>query len=168
MKKLIVTIFCLCMALHLQAQDKLKDSVQIEKQLAAMLASWNSHDYSTMDSYITQDCDWINIVGMWWKNAAEVKHAHQYYHNNMFKNTSMVKKKVKISFLAQDVALVHFISGIGSFETPDGKTVPAMDDIATLIFIRQNNKWLLRAGENVQIDPVAQQFDPVKTLTNNR
>lgn len=165
MKKLIILILCLYASMTLQAQDRTKDSISIVKQIDAMVASWNSHDYSNMESYVTEDCEWINIVGMWWKNSHQVQHAHQSYHNNMFKNTSMVKKKVKISFLAPDVALVHFISSIGSFKTPDGKTVPAMDDLATLIYIRKNENWLLRAGENVQIDPLAQQFDPVKTLT---
>lgn len=155
-----------CMAL--QAQDRTKDRINIESQIDAMVSSWNRHDYSDMENYISKDCEWINIVGMWWKNSREVKHAHQTYHNSMFKNTSMVKRAVKIRFLAPDVALVHFISGVGSFKTPGGNIVPEMDDLATLIYIRQNDKWLLRAGANVQIDPGAQQFDPVKTLAGVR
>lgn len=147
-----------------QAQDRNKDSISIVRQIDAMAASWNRHDFSDMENYISKDCEWINIVGMWWKNSREVKHAHQSYHNTMFKNTSIINKGAKISFLAPDVALVHSITGVGSFITPGGDTVPEMDDLATLIFIRQNNKWLLRAGQNVQIDQRAQQFDPVKTL----
>jgi uncharacterized protein (TIGR02246 family) len=164
MKKLLTLIVCLAISIAVQAQNRTKDSIGIITQIDAMVASWNRHDYSDMEKYITKDCEWINIVGMWWKNAREVKHAHQTYHNSMFKKTSMVKKAVKVSFLAPDVALVHLTSGIGSFTTPDGTSVPALDDLATLIFVRQSNKWLLRAGENVQINPRAQQSDPLKTL----
>ncbi len=164
MKNLLTLIVCLTSSIAVQAQDRTKDSISIVHQIDAMVSSWNRHDYSDMEKYISKDCEWINIVGMWWKNSQEVQHAHQAYHKSMFKNTSMVKKQVKIRYLAENVALIHLISGVGSFITPEGTTVPEMDDLATLIYIRQKDKWLLRAGANVQIDPMAQQFDPVKTL----
>jgi len=34
--------------------------------------------------------------------------------------------------------------------------------VEEFFYIRENNKWLLKAGENVQINPRAQQFDSVK------
>ena len=78
------------------------------------------------------------------------------------------REKERLSFLSKDIALVHFKSNVSSFQTPDGATVPAMDELATLIYIRENNKWLLRAGENVQINPGAQQFDPVKAMPGKK
>lgn len=165
MKKIITMLACLTLSFSMQAQDKKTDSISIIKQLDAMVASWNKHDYSDMESYISKDCEWVNIVGMWWKNAEQVKYAHQFYHDRMFKATTMVKKAAKVSFLSDDIALVHFKSNVSSFKTPDGASVPAMDELATLIYIRQNGKWLLRAGGNVQINPAAQQFDPIKSMT---
>ena len=168
MKRIIVLLAFFVAGFQLQAQDKITDSISIVKQLDAMVSSWNRHDYADMENYISKDCEWVNIVGMWWKNAAEVKFAHQFYHDRMFKGTTLLKKAVKMSFLSKDIALVHFKSNVSSFQTPDGATVPAMDELATLIYIRENNKWLLRAGENVQINPGAQQFDPVKAMPGKK
>ena len=168
MKRIIVLLAFLVAGFQLQAQDKTADSLSIVKQLDAMVSSWNRHDYADMENYISKDCEWVNIVGMLWKNAAEVKFAHQFYHDRMFKGTTLLKKAVKMSFLSKDIALVHFKSNVSSFQTPDGATVPAMDELATLIYIRENNKWLLRAGENVQINPGAQQFDPVKAMPGKK
>lgn len=168
MKKIVVLLALLGTAFLAQAQTKTTDSISIIKQIDAMVASWNRHDYSDMEDYISEDCEWVNIVGMWWKNADEVKFAHQFYHDRMFKTTTLVKKDVKISFLAPDIALVHFKSNVSSFKSPTGATVPAMDELATLIYIRRNDNWLLRSGENVQINPVAQQFDPVKTMQKRK
>lgn len=168
MKRIIILLAFLSAGFQLQAQDKTADSLSIVKQLDAMVSSWNRHDYADMENYISKDCEWVNIVGMWWKNAAEVKFAHQFYHDRMFKGTTLLKKAVKMSFLSKDIALVHFKSNVSSFQTPDGATVPAMDELATLIYIRENNKWLLRAGENVQINPGAQQFDPVKAMPGKK
>jgi hypothetical protein len=36
---------------------------------------------------------------MWWKNAKQVKYAHQFYHDRMFKGTTMVKKAAKVGNL---------------------------------------------------------------------
>ena len=153
--------------LLVKAQDRKVDAANIEKQVDAMVNSWNKHDHSDMKNYTTLDCEWINIVGMWWKNAKEVEFATQAYHNTMFKYTPMAKKKVTVSFLSDDVALVHFLSRLGSFVTPDGKSKPAGDNLATLIYVKKSGTWLLRAGENVEIDTIANKFDPVKLMPRN-
>jgi hypothetical protein len=36
--------------------------------------------------------------------------------------------------------------------------------LATLVYVKQNGKWLMTAGENVFIVPEVQQFDPVKQM----
>jgi hypothetical protein len=35
------------------------------------------------------------------------------------------------------------------------------------VYVKQNGKWLMTAGENVVIDKEAQQFDPVKQMPKN-
>jgi hypothetical protein len=52
----------------------------------------------------------------------------------------------------------------GGGPLPDGTKPKINDDIATLVFVKQNEKWLLTAGENVHIDKNAQQSDPVKQM----
>ena len=106
----------------------------------------------------------MNIVGIWWQGGKAVKFAHQFYHDRMFKHTSLLKKSTKLSFLSTDVALVQLYSHIGSFTAPDGKIMPDGDDLATLVYVRKNGQWLLRAGENVVVNPEAQQFDPAKQM----
>ena len=157
----LATIFCGFTSL---AQNKKADAQAIEKQVDAMVTSWNNHSYKDMDKYTTADCDWVNIVGMWWKNRKEVQFAHQAYHDKMFKKTPMQKKSATIRFVSPTVALVHFTSHVGSFVTPDGHQMPEADDLALLVFVKQNGKWLMTAGENVVIDPMAQKNDPVKYM----
>lgn len=147
-----------------KAQDRGADSSAIEKQVDAFFASWNRHDFSDMETYITPDCDWVNIVGLWWKDSKQVKFAHQFYHDRMFRNTPSSKKSITISFLSSDVALVHLLSHIGTFTAPNEQVMPEADDLATLIYVKKGEKWFLRAGENVVVNPAAQQFDPVKQM----
>ena len=147
-----------------QAQSSSIDKQAIEKQVDAMINSWNKHDYSDMKSYTTEDCDWVNIVGMWWKNQKEMEFAHQAFHEKMFKNTSLTKKNISIRLVREDVALVHLYSRVGSFTTPDGHAMPEADDLALLVYVKNNGTWLLTSGENLVVDDRAQASNPVNRM----
>lgn len=162
MKKTTLLVMVILLGLTVRAQQgRTADAKAIEKQVDAMVSSWNNHNHSDMKNYTTADFDWVNIVGMWWKNRKEVQYSTQFYHEIMFKTTNMAKVSVNTRFINPTTALVHFKSRIGKFVTPDGHEMPEGNDLALLVFVKQNGKWLMTAGENVSIDPMAQKNDPV-------
>lgn len=161
MKYTLALLGFILLGLSTRAQTKNAEVTAIEKQVDAMVGSWNKHDYSDMKTYATEDCSWVNIVGMVWKDRKEVEYAHQFYHTNMFKQTTMTKKGVAVRLLNPSTALVHFKSYVSEFATPSGQKMPGNDNIALLVFVKQKGTWLLTAGENVVIDPQAQKHDPV-------
>src|SRR6187401_134360 len=85
----------------------------VEAQIDAFIASWNKHDFSDMKNYVAEDCDFINIVGMHWKGREDIQYAHQTYHDQFFKNTTMEKRSVRVRFLKPDVAIAHLLWHIG-------------------------------------------------------
>lgn len=162
MKKIFLLSACILFGLTIHAQQgKISDAKAIEQQVDAMVNSWNKHDFSDVKDYTTPDYDWVNIVGMWWKNRKEVQYSTQFYHKIMFNTTPMSKIKVDTRFITPTTAVVHFRSRVGKFVTPDGHEMPQNDELALLVFVKQKGKWLLTAGENVIIDPQAQKNDPV-------
>ena len=164
MKSTLTFLAIILSVFSVKAQTKNADVIAIEKQVDAMVNSWNTHNHSDMKSYCTTDCSWVNIVGMWWKNLEEVQYSTQFYHTNMFKHTTMTNKGVFVRIINPTTALVHFKSYVSEFTTPDGHKIPGSDDIALLVYVKQNGTWLLTAGENVVIDPAAQKNDPVLYL----
>jgi len=175
MKKIIITIVLLVIGKMIFAQDTTKDKAEINAQVDAVVYSWNHHNYDDMKNYTTENTDWVNVVGMWWKGRKESQYAHQFYHNTIFKTSVGEKKSVAIRFITNDVAIVHVEWHFSDPNppspplppSPDGKPLPPNDDLATLVFVKQNGKWLMTAGENVHIDKNAQQFDPVKQMPKN-
>jgi len=161
MKKILILLAMLLPVMSATAQSKTADVKAIEKQVDAMVNSWNRHDYSDMKNYCTEDCSWVNIVGMWWKNLKEVQYSTQFYHTNMLKNTTMKNKGVFVRVINPTTAIVQFKSFVTAFTTPNGEKIPGSDDLALLVFVKQDGKWLMAAGENVVIDPFAQKNDPV-------
>jgi uncharacterized protein (TIGR02246 family) len=161
-KTLITTVFLLISGLMF-AQDHNKDEAAINKQVDAMINSWNKHNYDDLKDYTTENTDWVNGVGMWWKGRKESQYAHQIYHNTIFKESILEKQSVAIRFVTKDVAIVHIYWHFSAFTAPDGKKDPS-DCIATIVYVNQNGKWLMTAAENLAIVKEVQQFDPVKTM----
>ncbi len=143
------------------AQNNLSNSKAIEQKIDEIIASWNNHDYSDMGNYATEDCDWVNIKGMWWKGRKEVEYAHQVYHQTIFKNSVLKKNGTTIRFITKDVAVVHLSWRTSAFTTPSGNQVPEGDDLATLVFVKKSGKWLLTAAENVDVVEASQKNNPV-------
>ena len=150
------------------AQDRTKDEAAINKQIDAMVYSWNNHNYDDLKSYATEETDWVNVVGMWWKGLKQSQYSHQFYHNSFLKTSVCEKRSVTIRFVTKDVAVVHLAWHFsGGDPTPDGKPPQPFDDLATLVYVKQNGKWLMTAGENVHVDKGAQPFDPVNQMPKN-
>ena len=166
MKNFILTISLSFLSFALFAQDK-TDEQAIKNQLSAFFISWNNHNFDDMKNYTTDDVDWVNVVGMWWKGRKEVQFAHQAYHNTMFKNVPLEQKQSTIRFITPDVAVVHMVSYYGEFTTPGGGKAGKTDDMATLVFLKKNGKWLITAGENVMVDAMAKPHDPVLQMPKN-
>lgn len=133
------------------------DEKQIQSQVAQMVSDWNTQEFQNMDSYMTDDVEWVNIVGMWWKGRAEVKAAHQGNFGAFFKGVPFTQKSLKTRFLTKDVAVATLISSVDEFFPPDGidhgnNKMPASDDILTLVFVKKNGKWLIASGQNTVVD----------------
>ena len=175
MKTLLTTTVLLLGCIMMFAQDTSKDEAAINKQVDAIIYSWNNHNYDDIKKYATEDTDWVNVVGMWWKGRKESQYAHQVYHNTIFKTSICEKKSVVVRPITKDVAIAHVTWQFSDPNpplpplppSPDGKRLPPNEDLATLVFVKQNGKWLLTAGQNVHIDKQAQQFDPVKQMPKN-
>ncbi len=82
----------------------------------------------------------------------------------MFKNVALEQKQVAIRFITKDVALAHVVWHYGEFTTPDGRKAGNTDDMATLVYVKENGKWLLTAAENVPVDEKAKPYNPVKQM----
>ncbi|MDR6942271.1 SgcJ/EcaC family oxidoreductase [Mucilaginibacter pocheonensis] len=170
MKKTLLTITVLLTNGLIFAQDRSKDEAAINKQVDAIVYSWNHHNYNDLKNYATEHTDWVNVVGMWWKGRKESQYAHQAYHNTIFKTSVCEKRSVEIRFLTKDVALAHIVWHFYDPQNtplPDGKNPGPTDGLATVVYVKQHGKWLMEAGENVVIDTAAQQFDPVKQMPKN-
>ncbi|RFS17056.1 SgcJ/EcaC family oxidoreductase [Emticicia sp. C21] len=162
--KIMLVFLGMVLSFDVFSQSKTADEMAVEKQVDAMIASWNNHDYSDIANYTTEDASWVNIVGMWWKNRKEVKFAHQAYHERMFKTVRLTKNWIETRKIAPDVMIAHVNTHVGAFQTPAGDLKPEADNLLLAVFVKKGGKWLLTAAENVEIVADAKANDPVKFM----
>ncbi len=138
------------------------DEQAIRNGVSAWEASWNKHDMNEMATLLTEDSEWVNVVGMWWRGRSDVRQAHVVYHDTIFKDTAYHAQAVAVRFVTPDVAIASVRWKKGSFVAPNGVTYPGAEDMMSMLWVRQSGKWLIALGHNTPIDANAQQFNPIK------
>ena len=140
-----------------------QDAAQIHAALQGMNDAWNRHDMTAFVSYMADDVEWVNVVGMWWKGKAQVYQAHQAYHQTIFKDRQLHQpERVELKLLTPDCILVTMIARADGFTTPSGHVEPPGRSVLTELFVKRGERWLLAQGHNTTIVEDAQRSNPVK------
>lgn len=137
------------------------DQAAVRAWLDNCAASWATADAERMFDKAVDDVEWVNIVGMHWRGKAQVVAVHDLYLNTMFRGVPLSLESIEsVRAVGPDVVIAVVRWSVGQFSPPDGSIVPAADDRMTLVFRRTQRGLSLVHGANVQIDAVAERFDP--------
>jgi len=127
------------------------DRRQIEQLAAGFTDSWNKHDMAQFARLFTQDADFVNVVGMWWKNREEIQKAHAYSHSSFFKNSRLSGEIAALKFLRPDTATVHILWELVGQVEPDGSVGQPRKGILLLVCGKSDGAWLIQAAQNTDI-----------------
>lgn len=137
------------------------DEQAVRGVVSAYETAWNRHDMAEFGRLFTEDAEWVNIVGMWWRGRADVQKAHQAFHEVMFRDVPLHFTDVAVRTVAPGVAVAIGTIQMGDYTTPGGHTVRDTRDRMTLVMVQRDGRWKIVSGHNTVIDPVAARHDPV-------
>ena len=140
----------------LTAEDKQGIATTIDH----FVEGWKLRDMEEFGSALTDDCDWVNIVGMHWHGKQQVVSAHKRLLETRYKGVNIHDQGHDETEIAPGVAIVIWRSQVDDFTTPEGQRVTAMRTMGTLVMVKVNGKWLIRSGQNSTIDEMAARHDP--------
>lgn len=145
-----------------KAQNHTQDEAGIRQTMEQFTSDWNKNNFSDMKDYLTADCNWVNVVGMRWNGLKEVQFAHQAFADTMFKGVKLKTLGSDIHVLTNDIAIAYWRSHIGTYYINQGK-VKAGDGeaLATIVFVKQKGKWMIRSTQNVDVVEEAAPHNPV-------
>jgi uncharacterized protein (TIGR02246 family) len=124
-----------------------------EDVATAFADAWNRHDISSFAELFTQDANFVNVVGMWWKNRDEIEGAHRATHDTIFRNSRLEGKVSSVVELAADIASVHYTWTLTGASAPDGSQAGTREGILLLIVQKGQSGWLVRVAQNTDIVP---------------
>lgn len=120
--------------------------------------AWNARDATALAALFAEDADFVNVVGLWWHNRADIKKAHAYGLSTFFKNSTLSARRVETRLIRENVATVHVrwrLSG------QTGKSGEVLDDrTAIMMFVAEKrvSSWIVVAAQNTDIVPGAETY----------
>ncbi len=127
------------------------DQAQIEELVTAFTDSWNTHDMTRFARLFARDADFVNVVGMWWKNRQEIEKAHVYSHSTFLKNSRLTGNLAALKFLRPDLATAHVLWELAGQIEPDGTVGKPRQGILLLVCARDDASWVVHAAQNTDI-----------------
>jgi uncharacterized protein (TIGR02246 family) len=127
------------------------DHNEIERLAALFTESWNRHDMAQFAQLFVHDADFVNVVGMWWKNREEIKKAHAYSRSTFFKNSRLTGEIAALKFLRPDIATMHILWELVGQLEPDGTVGQPRKGILLLVCAKRDGSWLIQAAQNMDI-----------------
>lgn len=140
-----------------------EDQAAVRAWLDNCAEAWAAGDAVRMFDSASDDVEWVNIVGMHWRGKTQVLAVHDLYLTTMFRGVPLTLRRIEsLRPAGPDVVIAVVRWSVGQFSPPDGSVVPASDDRMTLVFHRTASGLQLIHGANVQINAIAERFDPTK------
>jgi len=123
----------------------------VEKVVRTFADCWNRHDMEAFAQLFTQDAEFVNVVGLWWKGREEIKQAHIATHTTMFKNSHLAITNIDVRFLKPDVAIARSRWELTGHVGPSGEPLPQRKGILMNLIVRTNDKWMIIDSQNTDI-----------------
>lgn len=134
-----------------QTPGTAEDEEAIRQVIAAVREAANRHDAKAGSVLFTEDADFVNVLGMWWKGAAEIEREWRARFETGLKSATFKPLDTRITFLKPDVAIAHVTSEITGFVGADGQPRPPHKELSLRVLIKQDGKWLVRAFHNTTV-----------------
>ena len=170
MKSVFLVLLPVLMTSAVFSQDYL-DEKKVKAVIQKAEDSYNAHDFSYAGQYdfLTSDAVFINPVGIYWKNRAEIIKGTQAIGAIRLKYESAKYNIKGLRFLAPTVALVvmHSIGKVEQdYNFPDGTKGGSKGDTTEGMYlftlIKQGKIWKITSMQVTHIDPNAANMNPVK------
>lgn len=124
---------------------------EVTSIVKAFAESWNKHDMNEFAALFAPDAEFVNVVGLWWKGRAEIKAAHEFTHQTLFKNSLLTVTDVSVRFPAPQIAIARSPWKLEGHVTPDGAPLPERNGVLLNVLRQEGGRWFIIDSQNTDI-----------------
>ena len=114
----------------------------------AFFDRWNAGDADGLAALFADDADFVNVVGLWWRNRKAIRKAHAYGFTRIFQNAKVTITELKVRVLRPDIHIVHTVSTLVGQTGPDGTPAGPRVVVITLVAERRDDGFVIVSGQN--------------------
>lgn len=118
----------------------------------AFVDAWNRHDMPALAALFAADANFVNVVGVWWKNREEIETAHAATHATFFRESHLEGEIAAATSLGSGVIALHFLWQLSRLNGPEGEPIPPRRGI--LLFVLNETaegSWQIKVAQNTDI-----------------
>jgi uncharacterized protein (TIGR02246 family) len=75
--------------------------------VAGVEAAWNAHDMTRFAECFSEEADFVNVGGWWWRGRQEIEQNHAVLHSTLFKDSTMSLQLAAYKQVSPKIAVVH-------------------------------------------------------------
>ncbi|TPK48723.1 SgcJ/EcaC family oxidoreductase [Mesorhizobium sp. B2-5-4] len=121
----------------------------------AFADAWNRHDMDDFAALFADDANFVNVVGIRWKNRTEIERAHRATHQTIFRDSRLEGVISSVVELSSGLASVHYTWILTGASTPDGSSAGTREGILLLVVKEEQSGWRIKVAQNTDIVPGA-------------
>ena len=155
-KRILVSasiLFAVVITGPLRSFGQSRDETEIRAVEIGLQEAWNHHDMKAWANLFTEDADFVNVAGWWWKGRGEIEKKHTEIHAYIFRDSTLTIGEVQTKFLTPEIAVVHVLWSLTGNRNPDGSDGQPRKGIFTQVLQKRNGKWLIAAAQNTDSRP---------------
>ena len=127
----------------------------IRRIIVEMTDGFNSHDGKAASRMYTQDARLVTVRGDVMSGPAEIEKGLSAIFAARAKNAMQRTMDVKIRLVRPDIAFAYVTNELSGLVAPDGRSLPAHQELSLRVFVRDGGSWQVAAFHNTMIAPFA-------------
>jgi uncharacterized protein (TIGR02246 family) len=121
---------------------------------AAFVDDWNRHDMKSFAELFSEDAQFVNVIGLWWRSRLEIQKQHEALHATRMRHSHLVATETSVRLLRPDVAVLHFRWQLTGDSGIDGVTLPMRRGVMSLVMVQTRGKWQIASAQNTDAVPL--------------
>jgi uncharacterized protein (TIGR02246 family) len=133
-----IILFAVVIAEPLRSFGQSREEKEIRAVEMGLQEAWNHHDMKAWANLFTEDADFVNVAGWWWKGRGEIEKKHTEIHAYIFRDSTLTIGEIQTRFLTPEIAVVHIMWSLTGNRNPDGSDGQPRKGIFTQVLQKQN------------------------------
>lgn len=124
---------------------------EVNLVVTAFAEAWNRHDMNAFAELFAEDAEFVNVVGIWWKGRPQIKGAHEFTHQTMFKNSRLSIQEIATRFPAPCIAISRCRWILEGHVSPEGQDLPPRTGILVNTLQKISGSWRIIDSQNTDV-----------------